>query len=565
MKSFSNVAPELAAALAARGYNDPTPVQKAIMGEDISGRDILVSAETGSGKTIAFGLAISPDILRDKDKLSGKPKVLIVTPTRELTLQVKQELEWLYAKTFVSVASCVGGMDMKVERRSLKDLPSLVLGTPGRLKDHIERGSLNISELNTVVLDEADEMLNLGFREELEFILGNTPADRRTILFSATISKGIEKLASRYQNKALRISTISKNIQHLDIEYRAFSISPKDNENAIMNALRYYDVDNALVFCGTRANVNHLTSRLNNRGFSVVSMSGELSQSNRIRALQSMREGRARVCVATDVAARGIDLPNLQLVIHADLPKSKESLLHRSGRTGRAGKKGVSLLIVPIRSQKKVHKLLDSANISATWENPPEPKEILEKDNQRILEDPIFAKKSQVENKDLINSLVEKYNAEKLAAALVHKFKEGKYAPDEIIKINESKVDKFKKNNFEKSVWFKLPMGTKKKVQPGWLLPKLLNGGKIDKKDIGSIKVLKKETFIELNAKVLNQFLKSFDKDGQLEPGLFLSMVDYNGDPFNGKANSSKNGNSKQRRLYRRAKERETLNLGDKK
>ena len=194
----------------------------------------------------------------------------------------------------------------------------------------------------------------VGFREELEFILHSTPKNRRTLLFSATISKGIERLASRYQNNALRISTLVKNEQHLDIEYQAITVAARDTEHAIMNVLRYHDANNALVFCGTRANVNHLAARLNNRGFSVVSISGELSQKERLNALRSIKNGQSKVCVATDVAARGIDLPNLELVIHADLPKTKESLLHRSGRTGRAGNKGISALIVPSESGKKV-------------------------------------------------------------------------------------------------------------------------------------------------------------------------------------------------------------------
>ena len=316
MKNSINVEPRLAAALDARGYKTLTPVQEAVLAEEMKGRDAIVSAQTGSGKTIAFGLYVSNEILKkEKENITPKlPAVLIVAPTRELALQVKTELEWLYVNTEISISSCVGGMDMRTERRSLQKSPDIVLGTPGRLKDHIERGFLNLSSLKVVVLDEADEMLKLGFRDELEFILGSTPKVRRTVLFSATISKGIEKLAERYQNNALRISTISKNEQHHDIQYRAITVAARDNEHAIMNILRYYDAKNALVFCGTRATMNHLTARLNNRGFSVVSLSGELSQKERTHALQSMRDGRSKVCVATDVAARGIDLPNLELV-----------------------------------------------------------------------------------------------------------------------------------------------------------------------------------------------------------------------------------------------------------
>ena len=181
-------------------------------------------------------------------------------------------------------------------------------------------------DMSFVGRQEADEMLDLGFRDDLEYILAAAPPDRRTLMFSATVSQTIGKLAKRYQRAAIRVKTSSEQEQHGDIEYRAFDIAPNDRENAIINVLRFYEPNNALVFCGTRLMVNRLTSRFTNRGISVVALSGELSQSHRTEALQAMRDGRAQVCIATDVAARGIDLPNLELVIHADLPKNKESL-----------------------------------------------------------------------------------------------------------------------------------------------------------------------------------------------------------------------------------------------
>src|SRR5690606_11310635 len=250
---------------------------------------------------------------------TGAPLALLIAPTRELALQVQRELDWLYAETGARTASCVGGMDARAERRALERGAHIVVGTPGRLRDHITRGGLDMSAMRAVVLDEADEMLDLGFREDLEFILDSAPEDRRTLLFSATVPPAIAKLAKSYQRNAVRISTAAEREQHVDIEYRALTVAPSDRENAIINVLRYYDARNALVFCSTRAAVNHLTARFNNRGFQVVALSGELSQNERTHALQAMRDGRAKVCIATDVAARGIDLPNLDLVVHADL------------------------------------------------------------------------------------------------------------------------------------------------------------------------------------------------------------------------------------------------------
>ncbi|MCV6585876.1 MAG: C-terminal helicase domain-containing protein, partial [Marinibacterium sp.] len=187
-----------------------------------------------------------------------------------------------------------------------------------------------------------------------------------------------------YQRDAERVSTVSERTQHADIEYRAMNVAPRDGENAIINVLRFYEAPNAIIFCNTRAMVSRLTARLSNRGFSVVALSGQLTQSERSNALQAMRDGRARVCVATDVAARGIDLPNLDLVIHAELPNSHETLLHRSGRTGRAGRKGVSALIVPPASFKKAQRLLKFAKLTADWGSAPSADEVQAQDMQRM-------------------------------------------------------------------------------------------------------------------------------------------------------------------------------------
>ena len=214
-------------------------------------------------------------------------------------------------------------------------------------------------------------MLDLGFREDLEFILEASPKSRRTLMFSATVPKSIATLAQNYQRDAVRISTQAEARQHVDIEYRALPVAASDRDNAIVNVLRFYEAQNAIIFCNTRAAVNHLTARLHNRGFTVVALSGELSQNERTHALQAMRDGRARVCIATDVAARGIDLPNLELVIHADLPTNPDTLLHRSGRTGRAGRKGVSALIVPANARRKDERVLQMAKLQVEWAAPP--------------------------------------------------------------------------------------------------------------------------------------------------------------------------------------------------
>ena len=338
---FSTLPASLAEALIARGYAAPTAVQAAVMEPDAQGRDLIVSAQTGSGKTVAFGIAMAEQLL-DADGHagpSGKPGALIIAPTRELALQVSRELIWLYKDARAWVATCVGGMDASKERRALSHGAHIVVGTPGRLRDHLERGALDLSGLKVAILDEADEMLDMGFRDDLEQILDASPNARRTMLFSATMPRPIVALAKRYQKDALRISTVGEDRGHGDISYQAVTVAPSDIENAVVNLLRLHEPDTAILFCATRDAVRHLHANLVDRGFSAVALSGEHSQSERNNALQALRDKRARVCVATDVAARGLDLPSLSLVVHVELPRDAEALQHRSGRTGRAGRK----------------------------------------------------------------------------------------------------------------------------------------------------------------------------------------------------------------------------------
>ena len=216
MTALERIHPALTQALTKRGYEKLTPVQDAVLDSALEARDLLVSAQTGSGKTVAFGLACAPTLLGEAERFdrNSQPLALVIAPTRELALQVKRELEWLYAMSGASVISCVGGMDMRTERRALEKGAHIVVGTPGRLRDHIERGYFDTSALRAVVLDEADEMLDMGFRDELEYILETTPKTRRTLMFSATVPKSITGMAKRYQNNAARVSTKEEEKQH---------------------------------------------------------------------------------------------------------------------------------------------------------------------------------------------------------------------------------------------------------------------------------------------------------------------------------------------------------------
>jgi len=527
MTDFEGVVPALGQALNKRGYTELTQVQKAVLAPELKDADALVSAQTGSGKTVAFGLAMAPTLLGDEDRFgrAERPLALAVAPTRELALQVMRELEWLYAETGAKVVSCVGGMDMRTERRNLQNGAHIVVGTPGRLRDHIERGSFDTSGLKGVVLDEADEMLDLGFRDDLEYILDAAPAERRTLLFSATVSRPIATLAKRFQRDAVRVTTTAEREQHLDIEYRALTIAPNDRENAIINVLRYYEAKSAIVFCATRATVNHMTSRFNNRGFSVVALSGELSQNERTHALQAMRDGRARVCIATDVAARGIDLPNLELVIHADIPKSREPLLHRSGRTGRAGRKGTSVLVVPHNWRKRTERLLQNANVEATWAKPPSLEEIAKRDHQRILEAPAFDEPLTDDEKAFAQELLTKHGAEQIAAAYLRLHRTDQPAPEELIDAGPQQREKAPRDDFKNGVWFSLSVGRKHNAEPRWLLPMLCRAGHITKRDIGAIKIHQTETHIELAPECAEKFLEAIGPSRKVEKTITVDRL----------------------------------------
>lgn len=511
MTEFEGIVPALGQALTKRGYTELTPVQKAMLAPELSGADTLVSAQTGSGKTVAFGIAIAPTLLGETERFkpAEAPLALAVAPTRELALQVKRELDWLYAETGAIIASCVGGMDMRTERRTLARGAHIVVGTPGRLRDHITRNSLDTSQMRAVVLDEADEMLDLGFRDDLEFILQTTPEDRRTLMFSATVPRTIANLAKKYQRDAVRVSTSEEKKQHIDIEYRAMGVAHNEKENAIINILRFYEAKNALVFCNTRANVNHMTSRLNNRGFSVVALSGELSQNERTHALQAMRDGRARVCVATDVAARGIDLPNLDLVIHADLPSNAETLLHRSGRTGRAGRKGVSALIVPKNARKKAERLLGWAKLTATWAQPPSVEDVTRRDDERLLADPTLSEPVKEEEQAFAQELLAQHSVEQIAAAYVRLYRAGQSAPEELQEVSVADTPRKPRDEFGESIWVSLSVGYKQNAEPRWLIPVMCESGNITNKQIGAIKIKDHETFVQLDAAHADKFLKA--------------------------------------------------------
>ena len=512
---FPTLPPLISEALVEQGYAEPTPVQAAVLEDEARGRDLVVSARTGSGKTVAFGLAMAERLLEvgGNNGGAGAPLALVIAPTRELALQVSRELTWLFAKAGGRITTCVGGMNAALERRALAQGSHIVVGTPGRLRDHLERGALDLSALEYVVLDEADEMLDMGFREDLEEILDATPATRRTLLFSATMPRPIVALAKRYQKDSLRISTVGDDRGHGDIAYQAVAVSPADIEHAVINLLRFHEAETAMLFCATRDNVRHLHAALVERGFAAVALSGEHSQNERNHALQALRDGRARVCVATDVAARGIDVASLSLVVHVEVPRDAEVLQHRSGRTGRAGNKGTAVLIVPYPRRRRVEGMLRDARVAAEWIAVPTPDAIRERDRERFLVTLTAPAESSGEDRALAAQLVEQMSATDLALALIHARKGQMPEPEELIDLSsraplgpvgatgtgggrdEAPRDRA---DFDDAIWYRMDIGRRHNADPRWILPLLCRRGHVSRNQIGAIRIAPGETYFQL-------------------------------------------------------------------
>ncbi len=527
--TFQKLPALLSEALAARGYDAPTPVQAAVLEPEAAGRDLIVSAQTGSGKTVAFGMAMAPELLDPEGRIHpvDVPMALVIAPTRELALQVSRELEWLYKATGARVVTCVGGMNPSLERRALAQGAQIVVGTPGRLRDHLERGALELQGLCAVVLDEADEMLDMGFREDLEEILDATPDDRRTLLFSATMPKPIVALASRYQKDALRISTVGEDRGHGDISYLAMAVAPSDIEHAVVNLLRFHDADTAMLFCATRDNVRHLHASLTERGFAVVALSGEHSQSERNQALQALRDRRAKVCVATDVAARGIDLPSLSLVVHVEIPRDAETLQHRSGRTGRAGKKGTAIILVPYPRRRRVESMLRGARIAAEWTTPPSAEQIRSADGERMMAKLMAPVEATEEDRALAAQLLAERTPEDIAAMLIQTHRASMPEPEELLAGDTPPAPRAPRPGFEGSAWFKLNVGRRQNADPRWVLPLLCRRGHLGRGEIGAIRIAANETLFEVPSAIAERFISAVRRTaGEEDDGVEITPVD---------------------------------------
>ena len=382
-----SLGPALTEALLGKGYTTLTSVQQAVLDPMAIGRDLRITSQTGSGKTIAIGL-----VLRDLVTLptqrptkAAKPRALIIVPTRELGRQVEEELGWLYAPLGVRVVALTGGADYRDEHRALAMLPALIVGTPGRLVDHLEHGSLDPSAIATVALDEADRMLDLGFSEAIDAILGRIPEGRRTHLISATFDPNVRRMADRVQKDPLHVEGTRLGVANADIDHVVYLVDPSERLDALVNLLLAHPEARTLVFAKTRAGVAELAEALGDVGFSVAALSGEMAQRERTRALAAFKRGSLRILVATDVAARGIDVSDVSLVLHMEPPTDSDAYTHRSGRTGRAGRKGTSATLVAPREVPRAQRIIRGARVNAHVEPMPTAAEIRTMEDDRLV------------------------------------------------------------------------------------------------------------------------------------------------------------------------------------
>ncbi len=337
------------AAISDLGYEEPTPVQEQAIPLLIEGRDVIAQAQTGTGKTAAFALPIVQRLSSDR-----VPQALVLTPTRELAMQVAEAI-YRYGKgSNVSVAPVYGGQPIYRQLRALEQGVQVVVGTPGRIMDHMRRGTLKLEGITTVVLDEADEMLDMGFVEDIEFILQQTPAERQTALFSATMPPAVAQLASRYTREPARITIASGQLTTALTEQTYYEVLERDKLDALTRILDVETPTSAMVFCRTRGDADNLGERLQARGYLAEVIHGELAQVQRDRVMKRFREGQVELLVATDVAARGLDIPEVSHVINYDVPNDPEAYVHRIGRTGRAGRAGKAITIITPRERRQL-------------------------------------------------------------------------------------------------------------------------------------------------------------------------------------------------------------------
>ena len=401
------------------GFEEPTPIQSLAIPLLRDGRDVIGQAHTGTGKTAAYGIPI----VETADPAGKQPQALVLCPTRELAIQVSEELRKLAKhRRGIMILPVYGGQPIERQLHALRSGVQIVIATPGRLLDHLDRRSISLASVKTVVLDEADEMLDMGFRDDIETILRKTPSERQTVLFSATMSQQILDLAAKYLKDPRTVQVMHDKLSVPKIEQSYFEVRESGKIDVLSKLLDLYDPQLTLIFANTKRRVDEIVSQLQARGYLAEGLHGDMNQSQRERVMGKFREGRIDILIATDVAARGIDVPDVNLVVNFDVPQDPEYYIHRIGRTGRAGKSGRSFTFVSGKDMWKLRDIQRYAKIRIAPQSVPKEQEIYTRKAELLAEkvrDLIETGKLDPETLQVQQIMGEEYTSLEVAAALL--------------------------------------------------------------------------------------------------------------------------------------------------
>lgn len=486
--------PQILRGIADMGFEEATPIQSQAIPVVLSGVDVIGQAQTGTGKTAAFGISI----LQKVDPSLRKTQVLILSPTRELAIQVADEIRKL-AKYMhgVKVLPVYGGQDISRQIKALKGGVQIIIGTPGRLLDHFRRKTIRPDFVHTIVLDEADEMLNMGFREDIETVLEYIPGEHQTVLFSATMPKPILDITRKYQHDAVNIKVVKKELTVANIDQYYYDVKRKDKVDVLTRLLDYYNPKLSLVFCNTKKMVDELATELSGRGYSAEGLHGDMKQSQRDRVMNNFRKGKTDILIATDVAARGIDVDDVEAVFNYDLPQDDEYYVHRIGRTGRAGRCGKAFSFV---KGKEVYKLKDIQRYCKTKilaQPIPSTDDVAQIKAENIMEQigTIIEEENLSDMIELIEKQVNEadYTAMDIAAAFLYQAMGAGESSSE-----KEEYDFANTGAEEGMVRLFINIGKKDKIKPGDILGAIAGESGMPGRLVGAIDMFDKYTFVEV-------------------------------------------------------------------
>lgn len=513
--------PEILRAVAEMGFEEASPIQAQAIPAQLEGRDMVGQAQTGTGKTAAFGIPL----LQKIDPENKHLQAVVLLPTRELAIQVAEEIRRL-AKFMhgIKVLPIYGGQDIVRQIRSLKDGTQVVIGTPGRVMDHMRRRTIRVDQVHTVVLDEADEMLNMGFLEDMETILSQLPKERQTVMFSATMPPAIAEIAKKFQTDPIMVRVVKKELTVPKVEQYYYEVKPKNKVEVLCRLMDLYSPKLSVVFCNTKKGVDELVQSLQGRGYFAEGLHGDLKQEQRDRVMNSFRNGRTDILVATDVAARGIDVDDVEAVFNYDIPQDDEYYVHRIGRTGRAGREGKAFSLVV---GKEVYKLRDIQRYCRT-KIVPQAIPSLDDITDIKVEKTIDQVRDMLENSDLsgmVNILEQKlieeeYTALDMAAALM-KMSMGEDNEDIIDNFEPARsLDNLDGCGKGGRRYGREPrdiarlfvnIGKNQNVTPGDILGAIAGEAGIPGRVVGSIDMYEGYTFVEVPRKYSDQVLKAME------------------------------------------------------